>query len=55
MTVRVQRREIPAELMAGDYANDPTFRSRMQDWMNTLWADKDVLIGQLRTAPHSTA
>jgi len=55
VTVRVQRREIPAELMAGDYANDPTFRGRMQDWMNTLWADKDVLIGQLRTAPHSTA
>ncbi len=34
VTVRVQQREIPAELLAGDYANDPTFRTRMQDWIN---------------------
>jgi 1-acyl-sn-glycerol-3-phosphate acyltransferase len=50
VTVRVQQREIPAELLAGDYANDPTFRTRMQAWINSLWADKDALIGELRAA-----
>ncbi len=51
MTVRVQQREIPATLLAGDYANDPTFRGRMQEWINSLWAEKDALIGRLKTAP----
>jgi 1-acyl-sn-glycerol-3-phosphate acyltransferase len=55
VTVRVQAREIPAELMAGDYANDPTFRTRMQEWMNTLWAEKDALIATLRGKPPESA
>jgi 1-acyl-sn-glycerol-3-phosphate acyltransferase len=55
VTVRVQAREIPAELVAGDYA-DPTFRSRMQDWINELWTEKDALIATLRgKAPESAA
>lgn len=45
--VRVQQREIPGELLAGDYATDSKFRTRMQDWVNELWAEKDVLIEQL--------
>jgi 1-acyl-sn-glycerol-3-phosphate acyltransferase len=48
--VRVQPREIPAELLAGDYAADPTFRTRMQTWVNGLWAEKDAMIGTLRAA-----
>jgi 1-acyl-sn-glycerol-3-phosphate acyltransferase len=48
--VRVQPREIPAELLAGDYAADPTFRTRMQVWVNGLWAEKDALIAALRPA-----
>jgi 1-acyl-sn-glycerol-3-phosphate acyltransferase len=47
VTVHVQQREIPAELLAGDYASDPTFRTRMQAWINQLWAEKDALIGRL--------
>ncbi len=50
VTVRVQSREIPAELLAGDYANDPTFRARMQDWVNDLWTEKDALITALRAS-----
>jgi len=45
--VRVEQREIPAELLAGDYAGDPQFRARMQEWVNALWAEKDELIEQL--------
>jgi len=50
VTVRVQQREIPAELLAGDYGSDPTFRARMQEWINGLWAEKDQLLGQLKAA-----
>jgi 1-acyl-sn-glycerol-3-phosphate acyltransferase len=50
VTVRVQQREIPAELLTGDYASDPTFRARMQEWINGLWAEKDRLIGQIKAA-----
>jgi 1-acyl-sn-glycerol-3-phosphate acyltransferase len=46
-TVRVRQREIPAELVAGDYVNDPSFRARMQEWVNGLWVDKDRLIDEL--------
>jgi len=46
--VRVAQREIPAELTGGDYAGDPQFRARMQEWVNALWAEKDELIGRLR-------
>jgi 1-acyl-sn-glycerol-3-phosphate acyltransferase len=48
--VRVQQREIPADLIAGDYAGDAQFRARMQDWVNGLWAEKDELIEQLQPA-----
>jgi 1-acyl-sn-glycerol-3-phosphate acyltransferase len=50
VVVRVQQREIPAELLAGNYASDPSFRTRMQDWINGLWAEKDTLVGQLKAA-----
>jgi 1-acyl-sn-glycerol-3-phosphate acyltransferase len=50
VTVRVQQREIPAELLAGDYGSDPTFRSRMQEWINGLWAEKDALVERLKAA-----
>jgi 1-acyl-sn-glycerol-3-phosphate acyltransferase len=48
--VRVQQREIPPELLNGDYANDSQFRTRMQQWVNALWAEKDELIGRLLAA-----
>jgi len=46
VTVRVEQREIPAELLAGDYG-DPGFRRNMQAWINGMWADKDALIARL--------
>ena len=51
VTVRVQQREIPEELLTGDYPSDPNFRGRMQDWINALWSEKDALIGALRGHP----
>ncbi|SFN35458.1 acyltransferase [Dokdonella immobilis] len=42
--VRVQVREIPipADLLGGDYENDPVFRERFQAWLNALWTEKDT-------------
>lgn len=46
--VNIRERTIPAELLGGDYQNDPAFRERVQSWLNGLWVEKDQLITQLR-------
>lgn len=38
---------IPADLRGGSYENDPAFRERFQQWINTLWAEKDATLAQL--------
>ncbi len=38
---------IPEELRRGDYQNDPDFRRRFQEWLNTLWHDKDERIRRM--------
>ncbi|MBS0557743.1 MAG: acyltransferase [Proteobacteria bacterium] len=40
--VRVRQRPIPAELAQGNYQDDREFRVRFQQWMNTLWREKDA-------------
>jgi len=49
--VSIRERPIPAELLAGDYQNDPAFRERLQSWLNDLWADKDRTIGAVLAQP----
>jgi 1-acyl-sn-glycerol-3-phosphate acyltransferase len=51
VTVRVQQREIPAELLAGDYLGDKAFRGQMQAWVNGLWSEKDRLLEELKQRP----
>ncbi len=46
VTLRVEQREIPAQLVAGNYG-DPDFRRQMQAWINGMWSDKDALIAKL--------
>ena len=41
---------VPQELLAGDYQNDPAFRSRFQTWVNGLWARKDAKLDRLIAA-----
>ncbi len=47
-TIRVQVRQlpIPADLL-GDYESDPVFRARFQQWVNTLWQQKDEAMEML--------
>jgi 1-acyl-sn-glycerol-3-phosphate acyltransferase len=55
--VVVQLRElpIPTDLISGNYAADPHFRARMQEWVTELWCEKDQMLEQLRLeyAQHS--
>lgn len=47
-TIRVQVRQvpIPADLL-GDYEGDQEFRARFQQWVNTLWQQKDAALEAL--------
>ncbi|AXK72181.1 acyltransferase [Lysobacter sp. TY2-98] len=48
-TVRLQvrQRAIPETLVGGDYQNDRAFRARFQQWMNSVWRDKDTEMERL--------
>jgi 1-acyl-sn-glycerol-3-phosphate acyltransferase len=48
--VEVRQLTIPPELFRGDYENDPVFRKQFQDFIATLWADKDKRIDALRAS-----
>ena len=45
--VHIRERPIPAQLLGGDYQNDPAFRERAQGWLNEVWSEKDRMIAQL--------
>ena len=49
--LRVERRPIPAEFRTGDYAGDPAFRKRLQQWLHEVWLDKDARIAALLGEP----
>ena len=46
--IHVQRREIPQELLGGNYETDLAVRERFQQWINAIWAEKDQLIESLQ-------
>jgi len=46
--VRVRSLPIPAQLLGGDYRNDPAFRTAIQNWVGWIWTEKDALIDDLR-------
>lgn len=47
LSVHLDLRPIPAELMRGDYENDAEFRERFQTWVNGLWTQKDARLERL--------
>ena len=48
VVVRLRELPIPADLVSGNYAIDPAFRARAQEWVATLWREKDEMLEQLR-------
>jgi len=51
--VYVRQREIPSDLVRGDYENDPAARERVQAWINTVWIDKDECLSRALAAGDS--
>ena len=45
--VRVQRREIPADVLGGDPVQDKAYRQRIGAWVDGQWTEKDRLIDEL--------
>ena len=45
--VRVQPRDIPAEVLGGDPVGDKAYRQRLTAWIEGLWAEKDEQIARL--------
>lgn len=48
VTVRIQRIEIPNNILQGDYEGDEKFRADFQQWVQELWQEKDLQIELLR-------
>ena len=49
IVVHVDLVPIDAELH-GDYVNDKNFKRRFQQWLNTLWKEKDELIDKIKSS-----
>ena len=47
VTVRVQQREIPDDVLGSDPIGDKAYRQRIVAWIEQQWSEKDALIGQL--------
>jgi hypothetical protein len=49
INVRVRSLPVSPELL-GDYANDRRFRTRLQHWLNDIWAEKNQYIEEMMTS-----
>jgi 1-acyl-sn-glycerol-3-phosphate acyltransferase len=55
-SVIVRIEKIPVtDAVLGDYFNDPAFKARFQEWINTLWARKDATLSALSQHHQTTA
>jgi hypothetical protein len=50
VVVRVQQRDIPADVLGGDPQGDAALRRRIGQWIEGQWRDKDRLIDELLAA-----
>jgi hypothetical protein len=50
VTVRVQPREIPPDVLGSDPVRDKAYRQRISQWVDAQWRDKDALIDSLLPA-----
>ncbi len=48
ITVIINQRTVPEWASQGDYQEDPEFRQRFQQWITSLWQEKDQLIDKHR-------
>ncbi|TXH02811.1 MAG: acyltransferase [Nevskiaceae bacterium] len=55
VVVEVRQLQVPHEMYQGDYENDPAYRARFQQWIASLWSQKDQRIGELLAQAKSGA
>jgi 1-acyl-sn-glycerol-3-phosphate acyltransferase len=55
VVVRVQDREIPAEMCSGDYERDSAFRASFARWLASVWEEKDRTLNELLYARSARA
>ena len=48
VVVHVQQRAIPGEFIEGDYMASDDDRARFRAWLTEVWAEKDLLLDQLK-------
>jgi len=53
IAVRVEKLTFPADLVSGNYQEDPEFQQRFQTWMTALWDRKEKLIDELHAGMRS--
>ena len=53
-TIHVEEVEIPANLLKGNYTDDPEFRESFQNWISDLWQEKDDLITKIKSGAHAS-
>jgi 1-acyl-sn-glycerol-3-phosphate acyltransferase len=46
VVVLVREISVPAELLNGNYLDDPQHREKFQSWIRKLWSEKDLLISR---------
>jgi len=51
VTVRIQQREIPPQVLGSDPVGDKAYRQRISSWVEEQWAEKDRLIDSLLGRP----
>jgi 1-acyl-sn-glycerol-3-phosphate acyltransferase len=47
--INIKKIDIPSEFIGKDYSSDTEFKERFQNWLNTLWWEKDKLIDQIKS------
>lgn len=47
VSLHIEERTIPSELLSGDYVNDPEYRQKFKSWATALWQQKDQKLTQL--------
>lgn len=51
IVIDIRTLEIPQRFLGMDYQNDEILRADFQQWVGELWAEKDLLIEQLKRSP----
>lgn len=47
VVMRIEQMDIPQSFIGKNYDQDEAYRAEFQQWVNTLWEDKDALLAEL--------